>query len=68
MNNLDKWKLKVKQNEKEYELLTNSYSKEMLSTCCGWAPEGNIHLVGGAWLGLCSKCLEHVDFEESEYE
>ncbi len=68
MNSPNKSEFKLTQNEKELQILKDSYSKEMLSTCCGWQPLGNIHLVGGGWLGLCSKCLEHVDFEESEYE
>ena len=62
------YKSYAEKRKKQEKILKENYSKEMLSTCCGWAPAGNIHLVGGGWLGLCSKCLEHVDFEESEYE
>ena len=40
--------------------------KELLSTCCGWSALGNLHNVEGTWIGLCSKCCDHCDFEEEE--
>lgn len=40
--------------------------KELLSTCCGWSALGNLHNVEGTYIGLCSKCCDHCDFEEEE--
>ena len=40
--------------------------KELLSTCCGWSAWGNLHNVEGTYIGLCSKCCDHCDFEEEE--
>lgn len=40
--------------------------KELLSTCCGWSAMGNLHNVEGTYIGLCSKCCDHCDFEEEE--
>ena len=41
--------------------------KQLLSTCCGWIAIGNLHNVEGTYIGLCSKCCDHCDFEEEEY-
>ena len=40
--------------------------KELLSSCCGWSALGNLHNVEGTYIGLCSKCCDHCDFEEEE--
>ena len=42
--------------------------KEVLSSCCGYEPMGELHYDNeskeGEMVGLCSKCKDHADFEE----
>tara|TARA_R100000734_G_C3315848_1_gene108044 strand:- start:19 stop:234 length:216 start_codon:yes stop_codon:yes gene_type:complete len=42
--------------------------KELLSTCCGAYPLGNIHEFDGEHFGLCGdpRCKEHTDFKPLE--
>ena len=54
------------QIEENIDLFINSDEKELLSSCCGWSALGNLHNINGTWLGLCSKCNDHCDFEEEE--
>ena len=50
------------ENQKEQD----DDDKELLSSCCGWSALGNLHNVEGTYIGLCSKCCDHCDFEEEE--
>lgn len=42
--------------------------KEILSSCCGYEPMGELHYDNESkeveMVGLCSKCKDHADFEE----
>ena len=42
--------------------------KEVLSSCCGYEPMGELHYDNESkeveMVGLCSKCKDHADFEE----
>lgn len=42
--------------------------KEVLSSCCGYEPMGELHYDNESkeveMIGLCSKCKDHADFEE----
>ena len=42
--------------------------KEILSSCCGYKPMGELHYDNESkeveMVGLCSKCKDHADFEE----
>jgi len=52
------------ENQKEQD----DDDKELLSTCCGAYPLGNIHEFDGEHFGLCGdpKCKEHTDFKPLE--
>jgi hypothetical protein len=59
------------QTEKEEIAYLNSLSddeKEVLSSCCGYEPMGELHYDNESkeveMVGLCSKCRDHADFEE----
>ena len=59
------------QTEKEEIAYLNSLredEKEMLSSCCGYEPMGELHYDNESkeveMVGLCSKCKDHADFEE----
>ena len=59
------------QTEKEEIAYLNSLcqdEKEVLSSCCGYEPMGELHYDNESkeveMVGLCSKCRDHADFEE----
>ena len=59
------------QTEKEEIAYLNSLredEKEILSSCCGYEPMGELHYDNESkeveMVGLCSKCKDHADFEE----
>ncbi len=59
------------QTEKEEIAYLNSLcedEKEVLSSCCGYEPMGELHYDNESkeveMVGLCSKCKDHADFEE----
>ena len=59
------------QTEKEEIAYLNSLrddEKEVLSSCCGYEPIGELHYDNESkeveMVGLCSKCKDHADFEE----
>ena len=59
------------QTEKEEIAYLNSLrddEKEVLSSCCGYEPMGELHYDNESkeveMIGLCSKCKDHADFEE----
>jgi len=59
------------QTEKEEIAYLNSLrddEKEVLSSCCGYEPMGELHYDNESkeveMIGLCSKCIDHADFEE----
>ena len=54
------------QIEENIEHFIDHNEKELLSSCCGWSALGNLHEVEGIYIGLCSKCCDHCDFEEEE--
>ncbi len=61
----------ARQTEKEEIAYLNSLredEKEVLSSCCGYEPMGELHYDNESkeveMVGLCSKCKDHADFEE----
>lgn len=61
----------ARQTEKEEIAYLNSLredEKEVLSSCCGYEPMGELHYDNESkeveMIGLCSKCKDHADFEE----
>jgi hypothetical protein len=61
----------ARQTEKEEIAYLNSLredEKEILSSCCGYEPMGELHYDNESkeveMVGLCSKCKDHADFEE----
>lgn len=59
------------QTEKQDIAYINSLcedEKEILSSCCGYEPMGELHYDNESkeveMVGLCSKCKDHADFEE----
>jgi len=60
-----------RKTEKEEIAYLNSLredEKEVLSSCCGYEPMGELHYDNESkeveMVGLCSKCKDHADFEE----
>jgi len=60
-----------RKTEKEEIAYLNSLredEKEVLSSCCGYEPMGELHYDNESkeveMIGLCSKCKDHADFEE----
>ena len=53
-------------NRRNIDHFIDHNEKELLSSCCGWSALGNLHNVEGTYIGLCSKCCDHCDFEEEE--
>ena len=61
----------ARQTEQEEIAYLNSLredEKEILSSCCGYEPMGELHYDNESkeveMIGLCSKCKDHADFEE----
>ena len=61
----------ARQTEQEEIAYLNSLredEKEILSSCCGYEPMGELHYDNESkeveMVGLCSKCKDHADFEE----
>jgi len=61
----------ARKTEKEEIAYLNSLredEKEVLSSCCGYEPMGELHYDNESkeveMVGLCSKCKDHADFEE----
>lgn len=54
--------------EKQIIAQNREDEKEILSSCCGYKPMGELHYDNESkeveMVGLCSKCKDHADFEE----
>jgi len=68
MSKMSELAMQTEQEEIAYLNSLREDEKEVLSSCCGYEPMGELHYDNESkeveMVGLCSKCKDHADFEE----
>ena len=68
MSKMSELAMQTKKEEIAYLNSLREDEKEILSSCCGYEPMGELHYDNESkeveMVGLCSKCKDHADFEE----
>ena len=68
MSKMSELSMQTKKEEIAYLNSLREDEKEILSSCCGYEPMGELHYDNESkeveMVGLCSKCKDHADFEE----
>ena len=68
MSKMSELAMQTKKEEIAYLNSLREDEKEVLSSCCGYEPMGELHYDNESkeveMVGLCSKCKDHADFEE----